>query len=86
MIWAHSSFSDAVKGIKDDFPEILWAYSGAGNEGLGGNALWVDMALYEPAYLMGIVAGMLTKSDVLGGVVGDVHRELVRSPQGVPGR
>jgi basic membrane protein A len=69
MIWAHSSFSDAVKAVKDDFPEVLWAYSGAGNEGLGGNAFWVDMALYEPAYLMGIVAGMMTKSDVLGGVV-----------------
>jgi basic membrane protein A and related proteins len=69
VIWAHSSFSDAVKAVKDDFPDILWAYSGAGNEGLGDNAFWVDMHLHEPAYLMGMIAGMMTQSNVLGGVV-----------------
>ena len=69
IIWAHSSFSDAVKAVKDDFPDILWAYSGAGNEGLGGNAFWVDMHLHEPAYLMGVIAGTMTQTDTLGGVV-----------------
>jgi basic membrane lipoprotein Med (substrate-binding protein (PBP1-ABC) superfamily) len=69
MIFAHSTYSDQVKVLKDEFPDIAWGFTGSGNEGLGGNAYWLDVALYEPAYLMGVVAGMMTKSDVLGGVV-----------------
>jgi basic membrane lipoprotein Med (substrate-binding protein (PBP1-ABC) superfamily) len=67
-IWAHSSFSDAVKVLKDEFPDILWAVSGAGNEALGGNAFLFYVYPHEPAYLQGIIAGMMTESDVVGAV------------------
>jgi basic membrane protein A len=68
MIWAHSTYSDAVKALKDEFPEILWGFTGSGNEGLGGNAYWLDVFVHEPAYLMGIIAGSMTKSNVIGAV------------------
>jgi basic membrane protein A len=68
IIWAHSSFSDAVKVLKDEFPEILWAVSGSGNEGLGGNVYWADVFVHEPAYLMGIIAGKMTQTNVIGAV------------------
>jgi basic membrane protein A and related proteins len=68
VIWAHSGYSDAVKNLKDEFPDILWVVTGSGNEGLGGNVYWFDVMTYEPAYLAGIVAGKMTKSNILGGV------------------
>ncbi len=68
MIWAHSTYSDAVKPLKDEFPEILWGVTGSGNEGLGGNVYWLDVFVHEPAYLMGIIAGSMTKTDVIGAV------------------
>jgi basic membrane lipoprotein Med (substrate-binding protein (PBP1-ABC) superfamily) len=68
IIWAHSAYPDAIKVLKDEFPEILWAFSGSGNEGLGGNAYWTDVYVHEPAYLMGIIAGMMTKTDTIGAV------------------
>ena len=68
IIWAHSAFGDAVKVLKDEYPDILWAYSGSGNEPLGGNAYWTDVFVHEPAYLAGIIAGKMTKSNVIGAV------------------
>ena len=68
IIWAHSAYPDAIKVLKDEFPDILWAFSGSGNEGLGGNAYWADVYVHEPAYLMGIIAGMMTQSDTIGAV------------------
>jgi basic membrane protein A and related proteins len=68
MIWAHSTYSDAVKPLKDEYPEILWGFTGSGNEGLGGNAYWLDVFVHEPAYLMGIIAGSMTQSNVIGAV------------------
>jgi basic membrane protein A and related proteins len=67
-IWAHSSFSDAVKILAPEFPEILWAISGSGNEAPGGNAYLFYVYIHEPAYLMGIIAGMMTQSNVIGAV------------------
>ncbi|MBB4649929.1 basic membrane lipoprotein Med (substrate-binding protein (PBP1-ABC) superfamily) [Aminobacter niigataensis] len=66
IIWAHSTYSDQVKKLKDEFPEILFVVVGAGNEGLGDNQYWVYKRLHEPAYLLGVLAGRMTKSDVLG--------------------
>jgi basic membrane protein A and related proteins len=67
-IWAHSSFSDAVKVVAKEFPDILWAITGSGNTGIGGNVYWFYVWNHEPAYLMGIIAGKMTKSKVIGSV------------------
>ncbi len=68
IIWAHSAYSDAIRNLKDEYPDIAWVFAGSGNEGLGGNAYWVDVFIHEPAYLAGIVAGMMTESNVIGAV------------------
>lgn len=68
VIWAHSSYSDEVEAIKDDFPDILFVTVGAGNRPLGGNSYLIYMHLYEPAYVAGVFAGLTSKSKVLGAV------------------
>lgn len=68
IIWAHSTYSDQVKKLKDEFPEILFVVVGSGNEGLGGNQYWVYKRTHEVAYLMGIIAGHMTKSGKVGAV------------------
>jgi len=68
IIWAHSSFSDLVAEIKDDYPEIVFVYTGSGNEALGGNGYWVYKRIHEPAYLEGMMAGLMTETNVLGAV------------------
>lgn len=76
IIWAHSSYSDQVKALKDEFPEILFVVVGSGNEGLGGNVYWAYKRLHEPAYLLGLMAGRLTKTNTVG-VVGQFPSEDV---------
>jgi basic membrane protein A len=67
-IFAHSSFSDSVKVVAKEYPDILWAISGSGNTGIGGNVYWFYVWNYEPAYLMGIIAGKMTKTNKIGAV------------------
>ena len=80
IIWAHSSYSDQVKALGHDFPNMMFVVTGSGNEGLGGNQYWVYKRVHEPAYLLGVMAGKATASNVLG-VVGtfpadDVNDEI----------
>jgi basic membrane protein A and related proteins len=70
IIWAHSSYSDQVKKLMVEFPEILWAVTGSGNEPLGGNAYLIYEHGHEGAYLLGILAGKMTKSNIIGYVGG----------------
>lgn len=70
IIWAHSAYSDQVKNLKDEFPDIMWVVTGSGNEGMGGNAYWLFLHLHEVAYLMGRLAGGLTQTNVIGNIAG----------------
>lgn len=76
IIWAHSSYSDQIKTLQDKYPDILFVVVGSGNEGLGGNSYWVFKRAHEPSYLLGVMAGRLTKTDVVG-VVGQFPSEDV---------
>lgn len=80
IIWAHSTYSDQVKKLRDEFPDILFVVVGSGNEGLGGNQYWVYKRVHEPAYLLGTIAGKMTKSNKLGAVgtfpADDVNDEI----------
>jgi basic membrane lipoprotein Med (substrate-binding protein (PBP1-ABC) superfamily) len=69
IIWAHSSFSDEVEELMEEYPDIAFVTVGAGNRPLGGNAYLVYVHMHEPSYLMGIFAGMMTEADTIG-VVG----------------
>lgn len=66
IIWANSSYSDQIKKLKDEFPDILWVFVGSGNEPLGGNAYYIFQHLHESAYLLGMLAGSMTKTNVIG--------------------
>ena len=68
IILGHSLFGESVAAVKDLYPEVLFAFSGSGNEGLGGNAYWIDAFTHEAAYLTGIAAGMMTESNKVGAV------------------
>ena len=68
VIWAHSSYYEAVKVLAPEFPDIAWMFTGSGNEGVGGNAYWGDVFIHEPAYLAGIIAGYMTETNKLGAV------------------
>jgi len=70
IIWATSSYSDQVQNLKDKYPDILWAFTGSGNTALGGNAYWTYNHVHEAAYLLGVIAGTMTKSNVIGAVAG----------------
>jgi basic membrane lipoprotein Med (substrate-binding protein (PBP1-ABC) superfamily) len=66
ILFGDTAYADAIEKLKDEFPNIMFVMSGSGNRGLGGNAYWVFIHAHEPAYVMGLLAGKLTKSNVVG--------------------
>jgi basic membrane lipoprotein Med (substrate-binding protein (PBP1-ABC) superfamily) len=68
IIWLTSTYSDQVEKMMDDYPETIFVVHGSGNRGLGKNQYWVYMRVYEPAYLLGMLAGKMTKTDRVGAV------------------
>ncbi len=70
IIWAHSSYTDQVRNLMTEFPEILWATTGSGNEPIGGNAYLTYEHGHEGAYLLGIIAGIMTETNLIGFVGG----------------
>lgn len=66
IIWTHQASSDQVEELKDEFPEILYVSTGGGNRPVGGNGFQGDIWLHEVSYLVGVYAGIETKSNVLG--------------------
>jgi basic membrane lipoprotein Med (substrate-binding protein (PBP1-ABC) superfamily) len=68
IIIGHSTYSDAVAAVKDEFPDTVFAFSGSGNEPTGGNGYWIDVMLHEPAYVAGVAAGLLSETNSIGAV------------------
>ena len=68
IILGHSIFGESIAPLKDQYPDILFAFSGSGNDPLGGNAYWIDVYTHEAAYLAGIAAGMMTKTNKISAV------------------
>jgi len=69
IIWVHSVYPKPVERMHNKYPDILWVMAGAGNKAYGGNTYWVEMNIQEPAYLMGMIAGRLTKTNTIGTVI-----------------
>lgn len=65
IIWGHDPYPEAARVLSKRYPEILWVIGGAGNEVIGPNVYWVDEFLHEAGYLCGMIAGMMTKTDVV---------------------
>ncbi len=69
IIWAHSGgYSSVEPGFFKKYPDILWVLSGSGHQHPGGNVYIVDLFPNEAAYLCGMIAGLMTKSNIIGAV------------------
>ena len=68
ILFGDTAYADAIEKLKDEYPDIMFVMSGSGNRPLGGNAYWIFIHAHEPAYVMGQLAGKLTRSDVVGAV------------------
>ena len=76
IVWAHSAFSDQVANVMDEYPELMFVFSGSGNTGRGNNAYFLFAHLQDCAYLTGVAAGMMTKTNVLGAVAGYPYEDV----------
>jgi basic membrane protein A and related proteins len=68
IIWLHSNYNDQLLNLKDSYPDIMWVMVGAGFEPHRGNAYLIDKRVFEATYLQGVIAGMMTESNVIGAV------------------
>ena len=68
IVFALSSYSDQVKKVRSLYPKTLFVLTGSPNEALSGNSFLLFNRIYEPSYLLGFVAGSLTKTGVSGAV------------------
>lgn len=68
IIWTHGGFNDEVKNLRDKFPDLMWIEVGSGVTEYGGNDYHFWHRCYEPGYLMGLLAGHMTKRGVIGAV------------------
>ncbi|HEC21546.1 MAG TPA: BMP family ABC transporter substrate-binding protein [Chloroflexi bacterium] len=70
MVIGHSfGFQDAVFAVAEDYPDINFAWAG----GIGRTAANVadyDQPFYEAAYAIGVLAGYMSESGVLGAMYG----------------
>jgi basic membrane protein A len=70
IIIAHSfSYQDAVFEVAAEAPEVNFAWAG-GIQGTAENVGDYDQPFYEPAYLVGILAGYMSESASLGALYG----------------
>lgn len=66
LVVAHSTWTDAVLPVAKKFPKVNFAISNGAKT--ADNVATYDSPLHEPAYLAGMLAGGLTKTNVIGGV------------------
>ena len=70
IIFGHGyEFQAPAKEVAPDFPETIFINSSGGYTGK--NIAPINYRVEQPAYLMGIIAGMMTKSNILGTIGGD---------------
>jgi basic membrane lipoprotein Med (substrate-binding protein (PBP1-ABC) superfamily) len=66
IIFGDTAYADAIDKVRGEFPDTMFVMTGSGNRGLGGNAYWIFIHAHEPAFAMGLMAGKMTKSNVIG--------------------
>ena len=66
VILMHSSGTDEAEQLMERFPDTMFVVTGSGNTALGGNMYLLYMHVHEPSYLIGMIAGAMTQSNILG--------------------
>lgn len=69
IILSASAHSDQIKNLQGKYPEIMWVSLGSGNYNTGKNHYLVYGRAHQAAYILGVLAGKMSKSGVIG-VVG----------------
>ena len=65
LVFGHGyEFQDPAKAVAADFPETIFITSSGGT--ITDNISPVNFRVEEPAYLLGMIAGMMTKTNKLG--------------------
>jgi basic membrane protein A len=72
IIWLHdaSAGTDPVDNLRKAYPNQIFGVTASNYHPVGGNTYFAQMYAHEPAYLCGVIAGMMTKSNILGMVAG----------------
>jgi basic membrane lipoprotein Med (substrate-binding protein (PBP1-ABC) superfamily) len=72
IIWLHdaSAGTDPVDNLRQEYPDQIFPVTASNYYPVGGNAYWIQAYAHEPAYLSGIIAGLVTETDVIGMVSG----------------
>jgi basic membrane lipoprotein Med (substrate-binding protein (PBP1-ABC) superfamily) len=66
LVIADSAWQDAAFSAAKKFPDVPIVYAGGGK--VGGNVSTFEEPIYQPAYLAGILAAGITKTNVIGGL------------------
>ncbi len=70
LIFGHGyEFQEPAKQVAPDFPETIFINSSGGE--IAENLAPINFRVEQPAYLMGIIAGMMTKTNKIGVLGGD---------------
>ena len=70
-------FKESMSRLAKEFPEVKWAYANGMQS--GENLRAYDVRSYQGAYLAGIIAGNMTRTDLLGFVASIPVPEVVRN-------
>jgi basic membrane protein A len=79
LIFCHSaSFRDALQEVAPKYPDVVFMWCG-GTEKLAPNVGTYYVRIYQAEYLMGIVAGSMTKTDKIAFVAPVLDPEVVKA-------
>jgi basic membrane protein A and related proteins len=72
IVWIHDACAgtDPIDKIRADYPDELFPVTASNYFPVGGNTYWIQPYAHEPAYLCGVIAGLMTETDTLGIVAG----------------
>ena len=72
IIWLHdaSAGTDPVDNLRQEYPDQIFPVTASNYFPVGGNAYWIQAYAHEPAYLSGVIAGLVTETDTIGMVAG----------------
>ncbi|HIF58376.1 MAG TPA: BMP family ABC transporter substrate-binding protein [Rhodospirillales bacterium] len=72
IIWLHdaSAGTDPIDNLRKEFPKQIFPVTASNYRPVGGNAYWIQAYAHEAAYISGVIAGMVTKTDSIGMVAG----------------
>ncbi len=80
--WIHDGCAgaDPIDRISKAFPKKIIPVTASNFHVVGGNVYWIQNYSHEPSYLVGVIAGMMTKTNTIGAVAGfpyaSVNHEL----------